>query len=218
MTGMLDTVLGRPRTVLTMMVVMVLAGIFTYINIPKEANPDIDVPVYYVSIAQQGISPKDSERLLVRPMETELRGLEGLKEITSIASQGHAGIVLEFQIGTDKDKVLADIRDKVDLAKAELPLGAEEPAIFPTNFALQPTIIVTLSGNVPERTLYNYAKRLQDEIEAISSVREANLKGNPRRANRGSTRYRPAGILRHHSGRASECRIGLQPVGTRRVY
>ena len=177
MTGMLDTVLGRPRTVLTMMVVMVLAGIFTYINIPKEANPDIDVPVYYVSIAQQGISPKDSERLLVRPMETELRGLEGLKEITSIASQGHAGIVLEFQIGTDKDKVLADIRDKVDLAKAELPLGAEEPAIFPTNFALQPTIIVTLSGNVPERTLYNYAKRLQDEIEAISSVREANLKG-----------------------------------------
>ncbi|MEM7215847.1 MAG: efflux RND transporter permease subunit [Pseudomonadota bacterium] len=177
MTGMLDTVLSRPRTVLTMMVVMILAGVFTYINIPKEANPDIDVPVYYVSISQQGISPSDAERLLVRPMETELRGLEGLKEITSIASQGHAGIVLEFQIGTDKDKVLADIRDKVDLAQAELPEGAEEPAIFPTNFALQPTIIVTLSGNVPERTLYNFAKRLQDEIESISSVREANLNG-----------------------------------------
>ncbi len=177
MTGALLTILGRPRTVLTMMVVMVLAGIFTYINIPKEANPDIDVPVYYVSVAQQGVSPKDAERLLARPMETELRGLEGLKEITSIASQGHAGIVLEFQIGTDKDKVLADIRDKVDLAQSDLPEDAEEPAIFPTNLALQPTIIVTLSGNVPERTLYNYAKRLQDEIEAISSVREATLKG-----------------------------------------
>ncbi|MEM7067818.1 MAG: efflux RND transporter permease subunit [Pseudomonadota bacterium] len=177
MTGALSTILSRPRTVLTMMVVMVMAGIFTYINIPKEANPDIDVPVYYVSITQQGISPKDAERLLVRPMETELRGLEGLKEVTSIASQSHAGIVLEFQIGTDKDKVLADIRDKVDLAKAELPEGAEEPAIFPTNFALQPTIIVTLSGTAPERTLFNYAKRLQDEIESISTVREANLQG-----------------------------------------
>lgn len=177
MKGALETVLGRPRTVLTMMVVMLMAGILTYINIPKEANPDIDVPVYYVSIAQQGVSPKDAERLLVRPMETELRGLEGLKEITSIASQGHAGIILEFQIGTDKDKVLADIRDKVDLAQAELPEDAEEPGIFPTNLALQPTIIVTLSGNVPERTLYNYAKRLQDEIEAISSVREATLNG-----------------------------------------
>lgn len=174
---MLETILNRPRTVLTMMVVMVIAGILTYINIPKEANPDIDVPVYYVSITQQGVSPGDSERLLVRPMETQLRSLEGLKEITSIASQSHAGIILEFTIGTDKDKVLADIRDKVNIAQAELPADAEEPAIFATNLALQPTIIVTLSGNVPERTLYSNARRLQDEIEAISTVREATLRG-----------------------------------------
>lgn len=159
------------------MVVMVIAGILTYINIPKEANPDIDVPVYYVSITQQGVSPSDSERLLVRPMETQLRALEGLKEVTAIASQSHAGIILEFSIGSDKDKVLADIRDKVNIAQAELPADAEEPAIFATNLALQPTIIVTLSGNVPERTLFANAKKLQDEIEAISSVREANLRG-----------------------------------------
>ena len=177
MTGMLETILSRPRTVLTMMVVMVVAGILTYISIPKEANPDIDVPVYAVNITQQGISPKDAERLLVRPMEIELRGLEGLKELTSIAAQSYASIVLEFQIGTDKDKVLADIRDKVNIAQAELPADAEEPAIFATNLALQPTIIVTLSGNVPERTLFNLAKRLQDEVEAISSVREATLNG-----------------------------------------
>lgn len=174
---MLQTILSRPRTVLTLMVVMVIAGVISYLQVPKEANPDIDVPVYYVSIGQRGVSPEDAERLLVKPMETELRGLEGLKEITSIASEGHAGIVLEFQIGVDQDRVLADIRDKVDLAKAELPGDADEPAIFETNFALQPTIIVTLSGDVPERTLYNLAKQLQDEIEAISTVREANLKG-----------------------------------------
>jgi multidrug efflux pump len=177
MISALDTILSRPRTVLTMMVVMVIAGILTYINIPKEANPDIDVPVYYISITQQGVSPGDAERLLVRPMETQLRALEGLKEITSTASQSHAAIILEFNIGSDKDKVLADIRDKVNLAKAELPVDAEEPAIFPTNLALQPTIIVTLSGNVPERTLFSHAKKLQDEIEAISTVREANLRG-----------------------------------------
>ena len=178
MTGALELILGRPKTVLTMMIVMVVAGILTYINIPKEANPDIDVPIYYVSISQQGISPGDSERLLVRPMETQLRGLEGLKELTAIASQSHAAIVLEFNIGTDKNKVLADIRDKVDQAQSELPQEAEEPAIFETNFALDPTIIVTLSGNVPERTLFNSARRLEDEIEAIASVREANLKGS----------------------------------------
>ncbi len=178
MTDALQAILSRPRTVLTLMVVLIAAGIFTYIGIPKEAEPDIDVPVYYVSISQQGISPNDAERLLVRPMETELRGLEGLKELTGIASQGHAGIVLEFFIGTDKDKVLADIRDKVDQAQAELPAAADEPAIFETNFALMPTIIVTLSGNVPERTLFSHARRLKDEIEAIATVREANLSGN----------------------------------------
>ena len=133
MTGALTNILSRPRTVLTMMVVMVVAGIFTYINIPKEANPDIDVPVYYVSITQQGVSPKDAERLLVRPMETELRGLEGLKEITSIASQSHAGIILEFTIGTgivevDSADVLVQAADDVDqLILAEGRIAIIEP-------------------------------------------------------------------------------------------
>ena len=178
MTEALDTILQRPKTVLTLMVVLVIAGVFAYIGIPKEANPDIDVPIFYVSVSQQGVSPKDAERLLVRPMETQLRGLEGLKEITAIASQSHAAIILEFNIGTDKDKVLANIRDKVDQAQAQLPADADEAAVFETNFALQPTVIVTLSGRLPERTLHNHARKLKDEIEAIVTVREANLSGN----------------------------------------
>ncbi len=104
-------------------------------------------------------------------------GWKGLKEITAIASEGHAGIVLEFQIGSDKDKVLADIRDKVDLAKADLPADADEPAVFETNFALQPTIIVTLSGDVPERTLYNLARKLKDEIESVIDRPRSQSKG-----------------------------------------
>ena len=178
MTSALQAIISRPKTVLTLMVFMIAAGIMSYISIPKEANPDIDVPVYFVSINQQGISPRDAERLLVRPMETSLRGLDGLKELTAVAAEGYAGIILEFNIETDKDKVLADVRDKVDEAKAELPTEADEPIITETNFALQPTIIVTLSGDVPERTLTTHARRLKDEIEAISSVREASLTGN----------------------------------------
>ncbi|MEL6751916.1 MAG: efflux RND transporter permease subunit, partial [Pseudomonadota bacterium] len=178
MTSALSTILSRPKTVLTVMLVMIIAGVNAYFTIPKEANPDIDVPVYFVSVTQQGISPNDSERLLIRPMETKLRGLDGLKELTAIANQSNALVVLEFEIGTDKDKVLADIRDKVDQAKAEFPGDADEPVIAETNFALQPTIIVTLSGTVPERALYGFARRLKDELEAIDTVREANLAGN----------------------------------------
>ncbi|MGX1306086.1 multidrug efflux pump [Amorphus suaedae] len=174
----LEGIIRRTRTVLTIMIVSVAAGILAYVSIPKEANPDIDVPVFYVSIVQQGISPEDAERLLVRPMETDLRSLDGLKELTAIASEGHAGIVLEFEADFDKDKALADVRDKVDQAKADLPEQAEEPVIHETNFSLVPTITVALSGDVPERTLYKRARQLKDEIEAIPSVREANLSGH----------------------------------------
>jgi len=178
MTGPLESALRRPRSIITLMVAMVIAGIVAYTSIPKDANPDIDVPVFIVSVPQQGISPEDSERLLVRPMETALRGLDGLKEITAVASEGHAAIILEFTVDFDKDEALADVRDKVDQAKAELPEEADEPTITETNFSLVPTIVVTLSGNVPERTLYTHARKLKDQIEAIPTVLEANLSGH----------------------------------------
>ncbi|MEC9403614.1 MAG: efflux RND transporter permease subunit, partial [Pseudomonadota bacterium] len=178
MIDMLEGVLRRPKTVFVMMLALIVAGVATYISIPKEASPDIDLPIFYISITQQGISPEDSERLLVRPMETELRGLDGLKEITAIASESHAGIVLEFDISFNKDEALADVRDKVDQAKSKLPDEAEEPTITEMNFALAPTMIIALSGNVPERTLYKHARRLKDEIEAIDTVRSADLTGH----------------------------------------
>ena len=178
MNSVLDIILRRPKTVMTMMVVMVFAGIFTYITIPKEADPDIDVPVFSATITLQGISPEDSERLLVKPMETELRGLEGLKELTAIAGQGYAALIGEFNINTDLAKARTDFREKVDKAKAELPQEADEPIVDEFNLSLFPTIVVSLSGDVPERTLFHMAKRLQDEIEALPSVLEANLSGH----------------------------------------
>ena len=176
--NVLGSILTRPRTVLTMMLVMVTAGILTYVSIPKEADPDIDIPVFYVSVVLQGISPEDSERLLVKPIETELRGLDGLKQITAIASQGHAGIIVEFEIDVDHAEASADVREKVDQAKAELPQSAEEPSVNEINLSLFPVIVVALSGEVPERSLYQAARRLKDEIEAIPSVLEARLAGD----------------------------------------
>jgi multidrug efflux pump len=178
MTNALEAILDRPRTVVALMIVMIVAGVMAYAAVPKEANPDVEVPIYFVNIPQQGISPRDAERLLVRPMETALRGIDGLKELTAIASEGNATIVLEFTVDTEKSVVLADIRDKVDQAAAELPADADEPTVSETSFALMPTVVVTLSGQVPERSLTQLARSLKDEIESISTVREANLKGN----------------------------------------
>ncbi|MGI9464603.1 MAG: efflux RND transporter permease subunit, partial [Aestuariivirgaceae bacterium] len=119
MISALETILQRPRVVLALMVLMVAAGIYSYLTIPREARPDIQVPVYYVSIPLQGVSPEDAERLLVKPMEEELRGLDGLKELTGIAAQGHASIIVEFEANIDTEAAARKVREKVDLAKAE---------------------------------------------------------------------------------------------------
>ena len=179
MNSFIDAAIARTRTVMTLMVLMVLAGVSAYISIPKEADPDIQIPVFYVSIVHQGISPEDAERLLIKPMETELRSLEGLDELTAIASTGHAGIILEFDVSFDKDSALADVREKVDLAQAELPGDTEEPLIREFNTSLFPVLIVTLSGDVPERTLFQHARALQDEIEGnVPTVLQAELVGH----------------------------------------
>ncbi len=174
----LEQILRRPRTILTLMVVMVMAGVFTYITIPKESDPDIDVPVFYVSIVHEGISPEDAVRLLIRPMETELRGLDGLKELTATGSQGHAGLTLEFKTDVDHDEASTNVREKVDQARSKLPSDAKEPTVHEINFSLAPIIAVVISGDVPERALYRHARQLKDQIEAIPTVLEANLTGH----------------------------------------
>jgi len=176
----MDRILRRPRAVLSAMVVLVVSGLIAYMTIPKESNPDITIPVFYVSTSLSGISPQDSERLLIKPIEVKLRGLEGLKQINSVASEGHAGIVVEFESEVDTDKAGRDVREKVDQAAPELPADATTPTISDINFSLQPTILVAVSGDVPERTLDAKAKELQDAIERIPSVLSAELTGQLR--------------------------------------
>ena len=178
MISALEQILRRPRVVLTMLVVLLIAGIGSYISLPKEARPNIEVPVYYVAIPLQGVSPEDAERLLVKPMEEKLRGLDGVKEITGVAAQGYAAIIVEFEAEIDTRKASRDVREKVDLAKADLPADAEDPVVSEVNLNLFPTLLVSLSGDVPERTLFRHAKQLQEQVETIPSVLEANLNGH----------------------------------------
>ncbi|MEO1330979.1 MAG: efflux RND transporter permease subunit [Pseudomonadota bacterium] len=178
MTGLIDWALTRSRMILAFVVLSVIAGVTAYQNLPKEGTPNIDIPILYVSVGLNGVSAEDSERLLVKPLEKELRDLEGLKEMTAIASEGHAGVVLEFDFGWDKTATLATARDRVDRARAEMPDDVEEPTINEVNLSTVPILVVSISGSAPERTLLRVAKDLQRRIEGLTPVLEAPLAGH----------------------------------------
>ncbi len=179
MKNLIEASLNHTRTVLSIFILLLISGWVTYQNIPKEANPDVTIPFIYVSIIHDGISPEDAERLLVRPMEIELRSIEGVKEMTAVASEGHASVTLEFIAGMDPKEALADVRDKVSLAKAKLPSESEEPEVHEILMEdEQPTITLTLSGDSPERGLLTLARNLKDELESISSVLEVDVGGD----------------------------------------
>ncbi|MEM9063846.1 MAG: efflux RND transporter permease subunit, partial [Pseudomonadota bacterium] len=174
----IDSAIARSRTVLMSLTVILVAGILTYANAPKEAEPDIEIPIIYISMTHDGISPEDSERLLVRPVEQEVRTIEGIKEMSANAYEGGANVQLEFDAGTDTAEALQDVRAKVDIAKAELPDETEEPTVSEVKFSrFDPMLVLNLAGDVPERTLTRIARDLKEKIEGINGVLEVNLVG-----------------------------------------
>lgn len=174
---LIDAAFTRARTVLLLLLMLLVGGINAFQNIPKEAEPDVPIPVIYISVIHQGISPSDAERLIIRPLEKELQSLEGLKEMTAIASEGHASISLEFEAGIDNKQALLDVREQVDIAKPELPEDSEEPIVSEINVALFPVISLILAGDVPEPQLLRMAQTLQDDIEALPTVLKADIQG-----------------------------------------
>ena len=178
MNTLIAAAFSRPRTVVLGLIVILLAGGVAYREIPKESSPDVTIPTIYVSMAHQGISPEDAERLLVKPMEQELRSIEGLKEMRATASEGHASVILEFEAGFDPDAAMDDVRNQVDIAKADLPDETEEPSVNEVNVALFPVLVVNLYGDVSERVLVRLAEDVKDEVEGIAGVLEADIAGD----------------------------------------
>jgi multidrug efflux pump len=178
MNRLISTLVTRPQPILLSLLMLLIAGVWGYVVIPKEAEPDIPIPQIYVNMIHEGISPEDAERLLLRPMEQEVRTLEGLREIRATAAEGSAVLILEFEAGYDVDQALLDVREKVDIAKAELPDDTEEPFVQEVSMAMFPVLVVLLHGDVPERTLVTLARQLRDEIEGLPGVLEATIGGD----------------------------------------
>ncbi len=177
MDTIIDWSIKQRKAILLLLIFLTLGGAAAYLSIPKESEPDVAIPMINVSMVYDGITSEDAERLLLKPMEKELRSIEGLKSITSVANQGYGTVTLEFDAGFDSDAALDDVRAKVDIAKTKLPAGGEEPEVNEVNVALFPVLSLNLSGNISERQLLRIARKLKDDIEALSGVLEADIGG-----------------------------------------
>ena len=178
---MIEKLLSQRKLILTFLFFFITFGMYKYISLPKESDPDISLPVIYISLSNEGISPKDSERLLIKPFERELKNIEGVKKISSTAYLGGGNIVLEFDAGFNSDKALSDTRVKIDLTKNKLPDETEEPKATEVNLSRFPVLAVAISGNLEDRVIQKYSKYLKRKIESFSEVLEVTTLGESER-------------------------------------
>jgi len=173
-----DTAVKKSTTVLVLAVIILVFGVYSYMVLPRENEPDITVPYVFVSTSYRGVSPTDMETAVTMEIEKKLKGLDGVKKIRSISAEGLSSINIEFITGTDIDQALQDVKDKVDEAKSELPSDLEnDPSVFEVNLSEMPIAVYSLSGTCGLPCLKDIADDLQDAIEAIPGILEVEVTG-----------------------------------------
>ena len=178
MNSIINAAFSRTGAVLVGLLLLFVIGVSSYHYIPKEAKPDIDIPVAYVSIGYEGISPEDAERLLIKPLEKHLRSVEGLNRMSSVAAEGYGSLSLEFAAGEDIDQAIVNVRQAVDDAKPDLPSDADEPKVIEVSLSLFPVLTAALYGPVPEREMMQAARRIKERLESIPGVLEVEIGGD----------------------------------------
>jgi len=173
----------RPAAVLSLLVVLVILGTYSYLTLPRESFPDITIPFVFVTTTYEGVAPEDMEKLVTIPIERKIKGISDLEEIRSTSAEGISTVAVKFLPGVDIDDALQKVRDKVDQAKQDLPQDMpDDPVIQEVNFSDIPVLRVVLSGPFSLRRLQNFADDLKDRIESIPGVLSAKMTGGLDRA------------------------------------
>jgi multidrug efflux pump len=175
----LNLIVDHARATLSIMLLVLFAGTMARVALPVEVNPNVTLPLVMIMVRHDGISPEDGTRLLIRPVEKELKTLDGLEEINAVAREGAIYIMTEFDISEDIDKVVSEVREAVDRAKAEFPQDTKEPIVNELSPSPEPTVVITFSGEqASEREIFRTAKFFQRKLEMLPNVLKADISGH----------------------------------------
>ena len=179
--GLSTASIKNRTTVAVLIAIILISGISSYITVPKESFPEVVVPEVFVGTPYPGNSPGDIEKLITRPIEKELKGITGIDEIISTSQQGYSSIDIKFDFSVTPEVALRKVKDKVDIAMSDPSFPDDlpsDPNIFDLNFTeLVPVMQVNLSGDYPIDQLEDYAETLQDQIEDVEQINEAEIRG-----------------------------------------
>ena len=157
--------------------IIVLAGISAYISLPREASPSIQIPYVFISTVYIGVSPEEIEKLVTMEIEKQVKAISDIKQITSVSRESFSSITVEFNPDVKIDDALQKVRDKVSVAKSNMPKDIEEPVIAEVNLSEQPILYINISGNYGLAKLKEAADRLSDQIEGVQGVLSAEVVG-----------------------------------------
>ena len=164
-------------SIVALVVILAIMGLASYLTIPKESSPEITIPMISVSTVYPGVAPKDVETLVTRVIEEELYKIPEITELSSTSDMGYSNVVAEFDLDMNMDEALQKVREKLDLAKPDLPSDVEDPVLSEFNFAEFPIMQVNISGGYDLVRLKEIAEDLQGRLEQIPSILDVNLSG-----------------------------------------
>ncbi|MBA3011941.1 MAG: efflux RND transporter permease subunit [Desulfobacula sp.] len=177
-----DAAIKNRISVLVLAFIIIGIGLYSYKVLPRESDPDITIPYVFVRTEYRGVSASDIETAITLKIEKKLKGLDKVKNVSSVSSQGLSQINIEFLPGTDINEVLTKVKDKVDEAKNDLPTDLEnDPSVYEVNISEMPIVVYSLAGDCGPRTLKKIADDLKDDIEAVPGVLEAAITGGQER-------------------------------------
>ncbi len=176
--NIINTSIRYASAIFVLIFAIVILGLVSYKSLPLESAPEVKLPLLIINTFYFGVAPADIESLITNRIERQLKGLDKLKKITSVSMEGLSSITVEFMPNIDIDVARQKVKDKVDLAKPELPDDAEDPIIQEINFSEFPIMYISLSGeNIGLYNLKTIAENLKDKIKLIKGVLDVDLSG-----------------------------------------